>query len=170
MAKREIRPVRVDGQVAYVPLTQGYEAIIDAKDVPLVEGFNWCARRCQDAIYAMRTVHEGRVQRTVYLHRVILGEPEGLDVDHKSGDGLDNRRDNLREATRSQNMHNQRTRIDNTSGHKGVSWRPDEAKWAARIAAHGKRKSLGLYRCPTAAALAYAKASRELHGEFGRVA
>lgn len=171
MAKREIRPVRVDGQVAYVPLTQGYTAIIDAADVHLVEGLNWCARTSTSGtVYAMRTDHDGGKQRTLYLHRVIMGDPIGLDIDHRDANALDNRRTNLRAATKSQNMHNQRIRADNTSGYKGVRWLPTERRWGARIAVNGVRHSLGLFRCSTSAAVAYAKASRELHGEFGRVA
>jgi len=153
-----------------VPLTQGHEATIDAADVHLVEGFNWRALVTSSAVYAVRTDCSGQKQRKIYLHRVIMGDPESVYVDHRDSDGLNNRRGNLRAATRSQNNHNSRVRTDNTSGIKGVVWHKPRGKWAARIKLNGKNRHLGLFRCPTAAALAYAKASRALHGEFGRVA
>lgn len=174
MAEAKLRPIRVEGNVAYIPLTQGYTAIIDAADVPLVEGFSWCADVTQNTVYAMRTDHSGAKQRTVRLHRVIMGEPNGLDVDHRDGNGLNNRRHgqtgNLRVASPGQNNCNQRITPRNTSGFKGVYWRKDRAKWQAYIMLNGKQRHLGYFRCPTAAAIAYAKASRELHGEFGRIA
>jgi hypothetical protein len=162
------RPIRIEGDVAYVPLTKGYEAIIDAADVPLVEGFNWCSHVKPRAVYAVRTDFSGPAQRTVRLHRTIMGEPDGFEVDHRDGDGLNNRRTNLRIATSSQNKHNQRLNTRNSSGFKGVSWFTRLRKWQARIAVNGKAVYLGSYRCSTAAHFAYAKASRELHGEYGR--
>lgn len=177
MAKREIRPVRVDGQVAYVPLTKGYTAIIDAADVPLVEGYNWLAdvhRRPDGSVkvvYAARMATTGvGKQRMLMMHREISGTPSQMMTDHVDGDGLNNRKANLRRASRSQNGCNRRMSVNNASGTKGVHWSKASEKWVARIAVNGTRLVLGSYRCPTAAALAYAKASRELHGEFGRVA
>lgn len=166
---KNIRPIRIDGKIAYVPLTQGYEAVIDAADVPLVDGRNWYAVTDGNTSYAVRADRSKHKQRIVSIHRVILGEPEGLDVDHVDGNGLDNRRANLRVATRSQNQWNQRLRIDNTSGYKGVHWDKAEGKWKARIRLNGTRISLGYYGTLDAAHEAYAKASAQLHGEFGRI-
>lgn len=176
MAKREIRPIRVEGQVAYVPLTRGYTTIIDASDVPLVAGCNWyawVAKRLDGsvrAVYAVRAVPMGRSQRLIHMHRVIMGDPEFLDVDHRDGDGLNNRRRNLRAATKAQNSQNRGIKATSGNAFKGISLDRQIGKWRARIWVNGKNRGLGFFRCPTAAALAYAKASRELHGEFGRVA
>lgn len=161
------RAIRIEGDVAYVSLTKGYEAVIDASDVPLVEGCNWFALVTPRAVYAMRADCSGPKQRAVMLHRVLMGTPEGLYVDHIDGDGLHNRRSNLREATKQQNNHNARTRSDNSSGYKGVSL--DSGRWRARIMLDKKSRLLGYFGCPTAAHFAYIKASRHLHGEFGRV-
>lgn len=165
---RKIRPIRVDGQLAYVTLTKGYTAVIDAADVPLVERFNWYALVHLHTVYAMRADYSESRRRVVGLHRVIMGDPIGLDVDHRDSDGLNNRRKNLRVATESQNLCNQRMRKDNTSGYKGVSLHRATGRWAAYINLKGKRKNLGLFNCPTSAHCAYINASRELHGEFGR--
>ncbi len=169
MAKKAIRPIRIEGNIAYVPLTKGYEAIIDAEDVPLVEGFNWIASVERNTVYAVRREGSG-CRREIRMHRVIMGDPDGLQVDHRHGNGLDNRRSNLRVATGLQNSRNARIRKDNSSGFKGVSWNKSARKWHARIKVDGSRINLGNYETPEAAHAAYAKASAELHGEFGRIA
>ena len=176
MASREIRPIRVEGNIAYVTLTRGYEAVIDAVDVPLVDGFNWYAHEALRSDGTLRTVYairdatdrRGRRKR-VALHRIISGYST-LDVDHKDGDGLNNCRSNLRAATRAQNIHNASIRCTNKSGVKGVHWAKEKGKWRAQIRCNGARKTLGYFNCRTAAAIAYANESRRLHGEFARIA
>lgn len=169
MAPHQIRPIRVEGNIAYVPLTRGYEAVISVADVPLVDGVNWYAMAAGGTIYAVRKGPRPK-QRKIYMHRAILSDPDGLEVDHINGEGLDNRRCNLRAATRAQNARNSHVSNANTSGYKGVSWDKRDRKWQAFIAVNGLRHFLGRFACPTAASLAYARASRELHKEFGRTA
>ena len=82
---KAIRQIRVDGNIAYVPLTHGYEAIIDAADVPLVEGLNWLAHLAGRTVYARCASGSPKV----YLHRFIMRPADDMCVDHISGDGLD---------------------------------------------------------------------------------
>ena len=164
----EIRPIRIEGNVAFVPLTQGYEATIDVADIPLVERWNWAALVKPRTVYAYRTEEIGRTKRKIRMHRLLIGEPNGLLVDHRDCDGLNNRRDNLRVATHSQNNHNSRLAGHNGSGFKGVSWHKQYEKWHAYISKEGKRLFLGYFASAEAAHAAYCKASAELHGEFGR--
>lgn len=96
-------------------------------------------------------------------------EPSGF-VDHIDGDPSNNRASNLREATRSQNMANSRIRLGSSSGLKGVSFRKDSGKWAARIMADRTSRFLGLFRTPEEAHAAYAKAAQQTHGAFARAA
>lgn len=166
MATIGIRPVRVEGNLAYVPLSQGYEAVIDASDAPFAATRNWNILRCQTKRYAITRYkgHDGK-WRAVFLHRVILVASGEFDVDHRNGDGLDCRLDNLRQATRSQNVMNSCRRSDNKSGFKGVSL--DRYKsWRAEIKIAGKTKYLGAFRTPEAAHQAYVNAAREHHGAF----
>jgi hypothetical protein len=167
---RNIRPIRIEGKIAYVPLTQGYEAIIDAADVHMVDGWNWYAMVLTNTVYVARNSHRDANgnRNTILLHRVIIGCPDGLDVDHRDADGLNNRRCNLREATHAQNMRNRRIQADNTSGFKGASWHKNSGKWQAKISIDGKEHHLGLHPTPEEAHAAYASASARLHGEFGR--
>ena len=99
------------------------------------------------------------------LHRAILGEVEYF-VDHINGNKLDNRKCNLRQATKNQNEHNTPMRATNTSGYKGVSWAKQNKKWQAQITVNSKHKHLGFHTTKEAAARAYNRAALEYHGEF----
>ena len=163
-----VRPIRIEGDVAYVTLTKGYEAIIDADDVPIVAGWNWCAEVRPHTIYARRNDHSNGRAKTIFLHRVIMSNPESLDIDHISGDGLDCRRSNMRTATRAENMFNMKIKPSNKSGFKGVHWNKEKGKWQARITVNYKGKHLGYFADPKDGHHAYIKASAQYHGAFGR--
>lgn len=169
------RQIRIDGDLAYVPLTRGYVAVIDAADVPLVDGCNWFThvkKRADGSIrgaYAVRMApRTGPPPRFIYMHRLICGTPDGFETDHIDGDSMNNRRSNLRPASAMQNRHNQGNRVDNKSGYKGVCWAASRGKWQAKIGVAGKQKHLGRFESAEDAHAAYCKASAELHGEFGR--
>ena len=170
MHKKTIRPIRIEGNIAYVPLTKGYEAIVDLGDLHLVSGENWCAHQCNGNFYAYRKIPNGKWrQQTVIMHRVIFGGSPPT-VDHIDMNGLNNRRNNLRAATKSQNAQNAKISVANKSGFKGVSWNSQTCKWRARIGHRGKSVHLGRFSTPELAYSAYCEANARLHGEFGRVA
>jgi hypothetical protein len=168
MAERLVRPIRIEGQVAYVPLTRGYEAIIDAEDVPLIEGWNWCAMVNSTTAYGIRAENNGGKKSKVYIHRVLMGNPDGWMVDHRDCNGLNNRRANLRLATASQNQGNRRLSNRNTSGFKGVSWHKADAKWQAYIRLNDRKQHLGSFETPGEAHTAYVEAAARFYGEFAR--
>lgn len=107
-------------------------------------------------------------------HRVVWAMVHGQwpsdQIDHINGKKDDNRLENLRQATNAQNMRNLGAYANNTSGSKGVCWHKGARKWMAQITVDGKCRYLGLFAKKQDAVDAYAKASAELHGEFGRVA
>jgi len=168
MATQSLRGIRVEGNIAHVPLTKGYETIIDAADVPLIERWRWKAGESQapQLVYACRSVRDGKASREQSLHRLLMGNPAGLLVDHINGNTLDNRRANLRLATKAQNQTNTRMRSNNKSGYRGVHWRSDSQKWCSQIRANGKVRTLGSFTTVEAAAEAYRKAAAECHGDF----
>ncbi len=168
--KRSIRPIRVEGETAFIPLGGGAEAIIDVADIGLVSGRNWHIARGNGCDYARANckLPSGKWGQ-VKLHRVLMRPAPECDVDHINGDGLDNRRCNLRIATRSQNNMNARIRADNKSGHRGVFWRADRKRWMAYINANGKRQYLGHFKEKDDAKAAHARAAVELFGEFRRM-
>lgn len=164
----KIRPIRICGDVAYVPLTQGYEAIIDTADVSLVKEYKWYAAKRTHSVYAARNDYSGVKYRNVLLHRTIMGEPDGLQIDHYDSDGLNNKRENLRVATRSQNAHNMRKLTTNSSGFKGVYLEKSRSLWVASIKLNNEKIFLGRFTTPEEAHAAYCLASEKYHGEFGR--
>lgn len=109
---------------------------------------------------------KNKIRHSIYMHRQIMGFPEGLQVDHINGNKLDNRKCNLRLATNSQNHCNRGKQSNNTSGYKGVFWHKRTQKWVARIGLNRKGISLGLYADPKDASAAYLAASAKYHGEF----
>lgn len=90
------------------------------------------------------------------------------ELDHVNGDRSDNRIANLRECTSSQNKANQKIRSDSTSGLKGVFKQAGCNSWYSRIRKNGKLVYLGSFPTPELAHAAYARAAREIHGEFAR--
>lgn len=164
---RKLRKIRICGEIAYVPLTKGYEAVIDAADIPLIAGRNWCAKVYPRTVYAQRgTMNAKRESVSFLMHRVLISAPDGMQVDHIDGDGLNNRRSNLRLATHSQNGKNQKTPSNNTSGIKGVKWDKERKKWYASIKIEKKSKFIGRFNRIDEAQQAYREAALELFGEF----
>lgn len=156
------------GKIVTVALSQGQVAIIDRADAERVLAHKWYASWCERGCcwYAVRKIHS---DQTVLLHRFITGAPDGADVDHANKDTLDNRRANLRVATRAQNMWNRGRTRANRSGFKGVHWDRREKKFRAGIRCNGAYRSLGYFYSAYDAARAYDKAARRLHGEFARL-
>lgn len=144
-----------------IPLTRNKSAIIDNEDLPVIGNRKW---HCTANGYAAQR----RGKNIVWMHRVIMDTPVGMDTDHINGDRLDNRRSNLRFATRSQNMINTSRRADNKSGHKGVTWSDRNHKWYACIRVSGKSISLGFYDSIYDASNAYKNASLKYFGDFAR--
>lgn len=163
---RKIRPIRIEGNIAFITLTQGKVAVIDAADVPLVEGFNWYAHAGKGTFYARTNVTTGvRKQKNIKLHQMLMGFPGGL-VDHKDCDGLNCRRNNLRVATPTENLRNSRVRKNSRTQLKGVSKVGN--RWTARIKSGGKDVYLGIFKSKEDAAMAYRERAALEHGEFFR--
>jgi AP2 domain len=167
--KRHPVPQSTDQSYRLIPLTQGQNAIVDAEDFQWLSQWNWFAVRSRNTWYARRRPISNGVKTTIHMHRLILGCAPHEEGEHKNGNGLDNRRENLRRATRSQNMQNVRRRSDNSSGYRGVSWDSKHNRWSAFIAAHNVHTLLGRFLAAEEAARAYDEAAQKLHGQFARL-
>lgn len=150
-----------------VKLTQGKVALVDDEDFERINQHKWYAQKREHTFYAVRKLsRENGKQERVYMHREVMSVPKGVEIDHRFGDGLDNRKENLRRASRQQNACNQGLRKDNTSGLKGVS--RFRSRWRADIRHGNKKIYLGLFATDAEASQAYATASQKFFGAFQR--
>ncbi len=154
------------------PRSAGRTALISPCDFDLVSTYKWRVYQASregkkdDGPYAFaHTRRTDGSRTTIRMHNLILGVSG---VDHVNGNGLDNRRVNLRPATRSQNGFNVSSRANGTSKYKGVCWHKRKKGWQASIKIDGKLIYLGRFADEAQAARAYDAAARELHGEFAR--
>jgi hypothetical protein len=157
-----------------IPLTQGQFAIVDEQDFSWLSTWKWLAQwnPKTSTFYAARKTGSSCAggidrRRAILMHREILNCHGDELVDHKDWDTLNNRRENLRVASNSQNMRHSKARKSSTHGFKGVTWFNSPQKWGARIITNSKgRIFLGLAGSKIEAARVYDKAAIREHGEF----
>lgn len=150
-----------------IVLTDGSVSLVDEEDYYIQSQFVWsCMHSKSGNLYAVRRVNKNN--RTVYIHRSIMGDIPELDVDHVDGNGLNNQRYNLRWSTRAQNQGNKRV-VGGTSSYRGVWWEKGKQRWRAGITIKGRGTSLGQYVIEEEAARAYDAAAKEHFGEFARL-
>lgn len=167
--KRSIRPIRVEGGLAYVALTRGMTAVIDAADVALVEGRNWSALKSRGGLF-----YAGRgetvapyIQMTVLLHRAIMGADDDRIVEHRDRDPMNCRRSNLRFADQTINNQNASLRSNNVSGFRGVRYKRGKRRtkpWLAQLNYLGNSIRLGGHPTAEMAARAYDSAALKFYG------
>ena len=170
-----IEPIESDScrkaAMKQIPLSQGYFALVDDEDYPLVSQHKWT----YDKGYAVRKITLARRRyRSVYMHRILTNAAPGEMVDHRDGNRANNTRANLRICTAQQNSKNRRsTALQSTtkkaSRYKGVSrTHKTKDRWSALIIADGIRHHLGSFASEEEAARAYDAKAIELHGEFAQ--
>jgi hypothetical protein len=147
-------------------LSQGLVALVDDDDFERVSTYIWFADRNKGKMwYGKRNILNDIGRRsTQYMHRFILDAPKGVQVDHINGDGLDNRRDNLRLCNNAQNHANLQTPSWGVSGYRGVY--PKGKKWEAKIEFNGKSINLGAFETIEEALMIRVSAAQDLFGEF----
>ena len=148
-----------------IPLTKGYSAVVDDEDYQHLSLTKWRSNIHDGKIYAICNVRRGGKYTAEYMHRIITCAPFGKVVDHINGDTLDNRKENLRVCSDSQNSQNRR-QVRSNSGFKGVSFYRNYGNWEANIQVNKKKIKLGYFSDKYEAALAYDRAAREYFGEF----
>jgi hypothetical protein len=161
--------ISVDGTVARISLPSGHAVLVDLADLPLVAEYKWILHRAKKKMYAKARVCQGSplwgTIINVYLHRLLMNSPGRMEVDHANGDGLDNRRSNLRLATHSQNMGNM---FPPRPGFpKGVRM-TTTGMWRAELGSGIKNRYLGTFLTKEEAVAAYDAAAIERWGEFAR--
>lgn len=120
--------------------------------------------------YMVGRVFNTRIRAHRLIWAMVSGDWPDKEIDHIDGNPANNRLENLRLATRSQNEANKGIRSDNTSGAKGVSWVEKDGRWAARIKFEGRQHNLGYFQTRSDAEAAVSAKRREIHGHFARQA
>lgn len=149
--------------MATIQISKGLEVLVDDEDFPELSKWRWFYHTMG---YASRQYSQGGVRRSVLMHRQIMNPPVGMVVDHINGNKLDNRRENLRVVTQSENNFNARKPSRNKSGFKGVYWEKQHNRWIAQTIDFGKRKVVGFFLTAEEAAEAYDTAARATRGDI----
>jgi hypothetical protein len=153
-----------DKKMKEIMLSRGKVALVDEEDFDYINQWKW---HYSDAGYAVR--HPiGQNRKLLYMHREIINTPANMETDHINNNRLDNRRINLRICTHSENMHNGKIPIANTSGYKGVRMPKNSKKWEVRIKVNGKGIYLGVFKDVIEAAHVYDNAANVYHGKFAK--
>ena len=145
------------------------EALVDNADYERIKNQGWCLKNTKGEngrFYSVATMN----YKTTPMHRFILGAKKGEFVDHVNGNGLDNRRSNIRICTISQNHQNRRKSPNTSSKYKGVWFNKKTNRWIATIKSTDMKwqKSLGVYKTELEAAKAYDTEAVKCFGEFAR--
>lgn len=145
----------------------GLFAIVDEEDYALIAPYEWCPARSFNTFYVhgTRKTESGK-RKLLMMHRLIMGEPDGVDIDHEDRNGLNNSRANLRLCTNSQNQANKRRQKNNTSGFVGVVYGKKNRRWKATVSWNGAKYDCGSFATAEEAALARDAKAVELQGDF----
>jgi hypothetical protein len=140
--------------------------LIDDEDYQIYQQYKWHLHKGINTFYLRGYVPLKRKEGLKYFHRLILNPTDKMEVDHINGNGLDNRRSNLRICTKSQNNANRKTVQSKTSGFKGVHFESCTQKWRAEIVCNNIRYRLGRFANKMEAVNAYKQKAVELFGEY----
>jgi hypothetical protein len=153
-------------------ITKGKSCLVDNADFEKVNKFKWQAAFCKktNSFYALRKTRktESFLEHTISMHRFIMDLQHGdqNEIDHINHKTLDNRKENLRICTKSQNQHNREKQINSSSEYKGVFYTDSRTNpWRARIQINGRKMHLGVFPDQTKAFESYKKAHEKYVNE-----
>jgi hypothetical protein len=159
-------PAALDGDsMKEIELTRGKVAIVDDDEYAHLSRLKWTYLFRKTGGYAAHYWREGDCVHSVRMHRLVMGAMDGEQVDHINGNGLDNRKANLRLCTHTENTRNRR--VSNGRRYKGV--KPSGGKWCAHISVDKKHIWLGTFETEDDAARAYNKAAKKHFGAFANL-
>jgi hypothetical protein len=148
-----------------IPLSQGKFALVDDDDFEWLNQWKW--RLDLKSGYVVRNIRVEKKIPRIYMHRLILNPPKGLYTDHINHNKLDNRRDNLRVCTTSQNGANRLKQTKKSlSRFKGVTWHKRDSVWQSTIKHKGKNIFIGYFNDEITAAKKYNVVAKKIFGEY----
>ena len=154
-----------------IKLRGGATTLVDDEDFDNLSKHIWSTLKGthRKTIYAVRYEYDKEKKKliAILMHRQIMGIKSPLMVNHENGDGLDNRKSNLRIATRAECQYGRKSNDNSPTGFKGV--RLQDGRYRARLGKEGKLINLGYYDTPNEAAEAYNEAALKHYGEFARL-
>ena len=164
LLRKQWKPIEIDEHTYGIPLSRGMLGLIDREDFDKVKDYGWCARfdKVGKTFYATTRTHGTRL----IMHRLILDAPNSFVVDHIDHNGLNNRKNNIRICTQSQNCMNKKVQLNNSSGYTGVSFHKIKNKYQATIMVDRKQIHLGTFNTALEASEVYQTAAKKLFGEF----
>jgi hypothetical protein len=146
---------------------RGDQIKVDIEDFNIFNKYRWYL---SGGGYAIRTIRVNGKKKIITMHREIASVPQGLFTDHINRDRLDNRRLNLRVCTALQNTHNRSIQSNNRVGFKGVKIVTDRKNlYKAQITVNGKKTTIGYFKNPMSAAIAYDEVAKKEFGEFAHL-
>jgi len=161
-----------------IPLSQGKFTLVDDEDYEILSQWKWSAacpnpKKAIKKWYAVRDTKMIKRKRgkRIYMHRFLMNPPDGYEVDHEDGDGLNNQKYNLRICTHAENVRNKQIPSNNSSGYKGVYWDKGVKKWRAQIVDRKLKTTryIGIFDDPVDAAKAYDREAKKLFGKFANL-
>lgn len=166
LTNMEITHMASNDNIKLIPLTQGYSSIVDTEDYDLLIKHKWCVNinKNHKIKYAQSIIRD----KFMSMHRLIMNPPKSILVDHINGNGLDNRKCNLRLCSSMENQRNAKIRKNKISKYKGVDWHVCSNKWRARITINKKLIEIGYYKNEKEAAKAYDTASIKYFASFAK--
>lgn len=140
-------------------------SLVDNKCYKRLNKYNWFTGNK----YVQTKIKVNNKILNIYMHRLIMNAPKGVQVDHIDGNKLNNQKSNLRLVTNGQNQMNSKNTKGSSSKYKGVTWDKNRNKWTVHICLDWKIKHLGRFEKEIDAVKAYNEVAKELFGEFANL-
>lgn len=150
-----------------IQLTQGKVALVDDEDFERLSAYQWRAESFRGRWLALRVETVGTAHCVFFMHREVVIAPDGIFVEHRNDDGLDNRKDNLWSYRKTEKV--KKPKADSRSGFYGVYEMRCLGTWRAFFKLDGRAKYVGDFDTPEEAHVAWCVASQVLGSSFARL-